>query len=412
MTGGLAFLVVGCGSLPAAAPTGWEIQHPGSESEQNLDYLLVDLDANVVQALAGFRPAGLAATFGVGGYSPSLQLRIGDSISVTIFEFGTTTLFGAVQPSLTPTPLPGPPSAATGTPSPPAQAAGHTTTLPTQIIDLNGKIEVPYAGAIPVAGLTPQQADAVITRALQDKAAEPQVIVTLVNTQQDVVSVGGDVRSPGRILLTLRGETVLDVIAAAGGPKFEAYETDVQLIRGGVNAIIPLQRILDEPGENITVQPNDQIYLAYHPRTFSVLGSAQKVSQINFTAKEMTLAEAIANAGGAIDATGDVGGFYLFRLEPKHLVERYINPADPRRTLIAGGADGAYFPVAYRVNLREARAYFFARATQMRDKDLILVTNAETTQLNKLITTIRGFSGIYYDVKPTGVQTTPSPTTP
>jgi len=417
-TAGLALLVTSCSYLPAAAPTGWEIQHPGSESEQNLDYLLVDLDAEVVQALAGYRATGLAATFGVGGYAPTLRLRIGDSISITVFESGPTTLFGPVQPSLTPAPLLTPPPAAAQapsplTPGPSAQAVAHTTTLPTQIIDVNGRVEVPYAGLITVAGLTPQQADAVVTRALEGKAAQPQVIVTLVNTQQDVVTVGGDVGYPGRIPLTLRGEKVLDVIAAAGGSKFEAYETDVQLIRKGVNATVRLQRILDEPLENISVQPDDQIFIAHNPRTVSVLGSAAKVSQINFTAKEMSLAEAIANSGGPVDATGDVGGFYLFRLEPKELVKRFITAGDPRHALIARAADGALFPVAYRLNMREARAYFFARATQMRDKDLILVTNAEATQLNKLITTIRGFSGLYYDIKPTGVQSTPSsPTSP
>ena len=402
---GIVLVLAGCSHLPAAAPTTWELQYPGSESEPNLDYLLLNFDADVVHALASYHEPGLAATFGVGSYTANLRLRVGDAVSITIFESGTASLFGATEPSPAPTPQLGVSSPTNLAPAPQPPVAGHTAILPTQIIDVSGKVEVPYAGLVPVAGLTPQQADAVIARALEGRAAQPQVIVTLVNTQQDVVTVGGDVGYPGRIPLTLRGEKILDVIAAAGGPKFEPYETDVQLIRKGVNATVRLQRILDDPTENISVRPDDDIYISHDPRTFSVLGSAQKVSQYPFTAKEMTLAEAIAQSGGPVDATGDVGGFYLFRLEPKQLVQRFVSRLDPRWPVIARAGESSLLPVAYRLNLREARSYFLAQATPIRDKDLILVTNADATQLNKLIYTIRGFTGIYYDIKRNGPST-------
>ncbi len=55
-------------------------------------------------------------------------------------------------------------------------------------------------------------------------------------------------------------------------------------------------------------------------------------------------------------------------------------------------------PVLYQLGLSNAEGYFYAQAIQMRDKDVVLVTNAEATQLQKLINLARGVSGIAYDV--------------
>ena len=48
--------------------------------------------------------------------------------------------------------------------------------------------------------------------------------------------------------------------------------------------------------------------------------------------------------------------------------------------------------------MRDAEGYFLAQAVQLRDKDVILVTNSETTQLLKLLAVVRGFTGIAYDL--------------
>ena len=48
--------------------------------------------------------------------------------------------------------------------------------------------------------------------------------------------------------------------------------------------------------------------------------------------------------------------------------------------------------------LRDADGYFMAQAVQMRDKDVILISNAETTQLQKALAVVRGFTGIAYDL--------------
>ena len=57
--------------------------------------------------------------------------------------------------------------------------------------------------------------------------------------------------------------------------------------------------------------------------------------------------------------------------------------------------------VMYRINMREASGYFLAQKFQMRDKDIVLITNAEGTQLIKFFLVARGLTGAISDIKKT-----------
>jgi polysaccharide export outer membrane protein len=57
-----------------------------------------------------------------------------------------------------------------------------------------------------------------------------------------------------------------------------------------------------------------------------------------------------------------------------------------------------FVPILYRVDFRAAAGYFLSQDIEMRDKDVVLLTNAEGTQLQKLLTAVRGFTGIAYDL--------------
>lgn len=49
--------------------------------------------------------------------------------------------------------------------------------------------------------------------------------------------------------------------------------------------------------------------------------------------------------------------------------------------------------------MRDADSYFLSQAIQMRDKDVVLVTNATATQLNKLLVLMRGVTGVASDLR-------------
>jgi polysaccharide export outer membrane protein len=107
-----------------------------------------------------------------------------------------------------------------------------------------------------------------------------------------------------------------------------------------------------------------------------VFGATGQNNEINFPSAKLTLAEALAKAGGLQDARSDPAGIFLFRYEPVSVLEALgRNPA-------AATQDGRS-PVVYRLNLREAKAYFAAERFPVEDKDVIYVANSDLDELQK-----------------------------
>jgi len=393
----------GCALLPSAAPTMDELTSietaPGTPT-----YFLVDVDPRVAAVLAEHRAPGLASTFGVGSYQPVLILRPGDTVAVTIFELsGPGSLFGQSAPA---------PPGAQGVPVPTIPSS-HPTTLPPQRVELDGTVGIPFAGPVKIANLTPEAAGHAIENALKGKAFEPQVLVSLIATELNLVTVGGDVGAPKTVPLTVRGERVLDVIADAGGAKHEAYDCDVRLIRGGRVATVNLRRIVEDQKENVRMRPGDNIFVSYNPRTYSVLGSALKVSHFDFGHETISIAEAVAQAGGGNDNLTDIGAIYLFRYEPREVIRRVLPPSDPKQAVAAALPAAGNYPIAYHVNLRGAQGYFLSQAVQVHDKDTILLTDASMVEVNKVLSTAHTISEIYFDlIGPTAKGRTLIPTSP
>ena len=82
----------------------------------------------------------------------------------------------------------------------------------------DGLITAALVGAVPVLGLTPQQAARRIAQAYKDGQylVDPQVTVTLRDYQSQQLSVLGEVKSPGRFPMRTR-LSILDALALAGG---------------------------------------------------------------------------------------------------------------------------------------------------------------------------------------------------
>ncbi len=56
-------------------------------------------------------------------------------------------------------------------------------------------------------------------------------------------------------------------------------------------------------------------------------------------------------------------------------------------------------PVIYRLNLREGDGFFRARQFAMRDKDIILLANADGTQLLKFLALLEGATSVGVNVR-------------
>jgi polysaccharide biosynthesis/export protein len=362
----LACMMAGCSALPTAGPTASDVK--GQEVQDNQTrFDLVDIDDNVVAVVLAEPHETFHARFKKYGLPAQPKIGIGDGIVVSIWEAAGGGLFGA-------------------SPTDHVSAGSRSVTIPEQIVGRDGGISVPFADRVPVAGRLPLEVQRTIEERLAEKAIEPQVIVTVTRSLTNSVTVTGEVVAGARVPLSLKGDRLLDLIAAVGGARAPVYETFVRLSRDGVTATIPMEALVSDPAENIYAQPGDVLTLVRLPQSFTAFGATGANAQIPFTAERMTLVEALAKAGGLQDLRSDPAGVFLLRFEPPRIVKTLGRP------LLSTGPDGTS-PVIYRLDLRNARSYFLAQRFPIEDKDIIYVANADLNELQKFFTLLNTLTG-------------------
>ena len=351
--------------------------HAGQQDPDSLQYSLVKLTSNVIDVLDRAAPR-LSSEFADRRPPKALVLGVGDGVHVSIFEAGSGGLFIPAQASVRP---------------------GNFIDLPIQHIDNNGNITVPYAPPIRAAGRTPQDVQQSIVAALKNRAIDPQAVVSLAEQRTSLVSVLGDVKQAGRFPANAAGEHVLDAIARAQGPESQGFDEWVVLERAGRRASVPFGALVYEPSNNIWVQPNDTIYLYREPQTFVVFGASGRQatsgngipppSQIAFDAWRISLAEAVAKAGGLSDDRADPAAVFLYRGETRRVAE--LMGVDVSKF------NGPLIPVIYLIDFRDPAGYFMATKFAMRNKDVIYVSNAFAVESTKAMTYFRTIVGTVND---------------
>ena len=359
-------LVSACSALPTAGPTASDVISQGVQDNQTR-FDLVDVDDNVVAALAREPRESFQARFKKYGPPHQPRIGVGDSVVVSIWEAASGGLFSTA-------------------PTDHVSTGSRSVTIPEQVVGRDGGISVPFAGRIHAAGRLPVEVQHEIEHRLADKAIEPQALVTVAKSVSNSVTVTGEVVHGERVPLSLKGDRLLDVIAEVGGAKAPVYETFVRLSRGGVTATIPMETLVSDPAENIYAQPGDVLTLVRLPQSFTAFGATGTNSQIPFTSEKMTLVEALGKAGGLQDLRSDPAGVFLFRFEPPSVVAALGRPQ------LRTGPNGES-PVVYRLDLRKARSYFLAQRFPLHDKDIIYVANADLNELQKFFTLLNTLTG-------------------
>ena len=258
--------------------------------------------------------------------------------------------------------------------------------MPEQTVGRDGSITVPFAGRIRVAGDTTARAEQKIVSELKGKAIEPQALVTVPKNVSNTVTVTGEVTNGARVPISGKGDRILDVIASAGGVRAPVHEVFIALSRGNRTASVPMQALLKRPQENIFVRPNDVLTVVREPQTFTAFGATGKNALVTFDAIGITLEEALAKAGGLLDNQADPQGVFLLRMEPASIA-RQLDPAFP----IEPGM--RFVPVVYRINLKDAATYFVARTFPVKNKDMMYVASAPSTELAKALQIFSSFYG-------------------
>ena len=324
-------------------------------AETQSEYVVIDLSPEVARAIGPAARPGLAKAFGANVPSNSAPtVGVGDAISVRIWESSSDGLF--------------------------ASPAGKSTSIPA-VVGPDGNVFLPYAGKVPIAGLTLESARERIQNQLVGKAVDPQVSVSLGENGTRTVSVVGDVAKSGRIPVPDSGLRLLDAVAIAGGPREASFDTEIRIVRERLVGSVRFDDLLRYPENNIWLRPRDTVQLRYEPRSFTSFGAVRSSKQQKFTTEGMNLAEAVAQSGGLNASTADKGGVFLFRFEPPSRIAR-VGAALPERKYPNG------VPTIYRLDLSNPAALFVAQSIEIKDKDMIYVAVAPAVEFKSFLDAI------------------------
>src|SRR5262245_7113580 len=366
----VSLAVAGCTALPTSGPSSKHIIEGASTvlvSEPNtvgFDYVLLDINRSVLDRVAGIGLGSFFKSFGNKNTAPAaIRVGVGDVVQVSIFESTSGGLFVPAEAGSRP---------------------GNFVTFPSQMVDRSGTVSVPFAGQVKVEGRSLSEIQAEIEQRLSRRAVEPQAIVALAEQNANEVSVVGEGAANGKLKIRPAGERVLDMISKAGGLKYPGYETFVALQRGKQKTAIYFPHLINSPDENVFVAPGDTLYVYREQQKFvavGALGAGGQTSgltgQFAFEQERLSLNEAIARAGGLLDARASPSQVFLYRMEYRDTLEAL------NIDLKKFPRDQKFIPAIYRANYRDPSSFFLAQSFPMRHRDIIYVANAESVELTK-----------------------------
>ncbi len=368
-----------CTQLPVSGPNHRAISFGATSSVTSdervaLDYVLLDINRGVLDFVVSVGPESFFRTFGSDrGAAPVIRVGVGDVVQVSIFESSAGGLFIPAEAGVRP---------------------GNFVTLPSQTVDRSGTISVPFAGQIQAAGRSAPDIQREIENKLENRAIEPQVMITLVEQNATEVAVVGDVvNGANKFRIRPGGERILDVISRAGGTKFPGYELFVTLQRGKKRATVYFPNLINNPGENIFVTPGDVVYVYREQQKYVAIGALGSTNlttgltgQYAFEQEKLSLNEAVAKAGGLLDSRANPGQVFLYRMEYREALSAM------RVNLSKFPKDQKFIPTVYRANFRDPSSFFFAQKFPMRHKDVIYVSNADSIEVVKFMDYVRSIT--------------------
>jgi polysaccharide export outer membrane protein len=146
-------------------------------------------------------------------------------------------------------------------------------------VDEQGSITLPYAGSLPIAGMTAEDAALRIEARFREKdiLKDPHVSVTVLEYATQGVTVVGEVKNPG-VYPLLGTHGLLDLISAAGGVTPMAGKA-VTITHRGDPEHPQIVNIETKPGSmaaySVDIQPGDTIVVS-HAGIIYVLGQVGK----------------------------------------------------------------------------------------------------------------------------------------
>ncbi|MEJ6395839.1 polysaccharide biosynthesis/export family protein [Gymnodinialimonas sp. 2305UL16-5] len=335
--------------LAACGPRDGPSQGEVRRDARAADVPILPLNRSVINALGTPAPSEGFGHLTTMPYTPGV-IRPGDAINVQVFETSDDGMFSVEGTS--------------------------SLQLGEFVVSPDGTVSLPFIGAVRVAGNNNVGAQRLITNALRERAIDPQATVSVTVSATDNFTVQGNVGAGGTYPLTPRGETILDALASAGGTQGAPDQTNIILRRGGETRSALLSQILADPSQDVALRPGDAVIIGGGQASFIADGALSSPGEFNFVEGELTLAQAIAQAGGLQDSRANPNAVYVFRRMPPG--ESFLLEQPPGNPHIRVFGD-----VIFQADYTSPTARLDAGQFMLRDGDVVYVGNSPLAEFLK-----------------------------
>jgi len=343
-------LLQGCISTPGMPVFASKYTKRLAPAVPGKDFKLVTLDQKIISRIPRVRkiPSTPARARGTGGYN----YRIGpqDILSITVWDHPELTIPAGEFRSPT--------------------AAGHK-------VDNQGYFFFPFAGRVKASGRTTEQVRMDLQQKLAKYITNPQVGVSIAAYRSQRAYISGEVLKPGVFEINDTPLTVRDAIAKAGGLRNLVRDTSREAAEYALLARHNKQKILidldallrkGDERQNYVLRGGDALHIAERDRNEKVfvMGEVKKPGTIRLNRFDVSLAEALSDAGGINEDTANPQGIFVVRKE---------RPQDKLATV-------------YQLQLNGVHSMLLAEQFTIRKRDIVYVTAAPISRWNRVINQI------------------------
>jgi polysaccharide export outer membrane protein len=273
----------------AHVPPGQDVPPPGS---------IIEITSELIEKERAARPKGVPGNvtqlFGKPG---PYTLGPGDILSIVVWDHPELNL-----------PVGG---SAGG-----VDASGSNSIAAGYTVDSDGMIQYAYIGAVKVAGLTEMGARALITEKLSRYIRQPQVTMRIETYRSKRVYLDGEVRTPGVAVINDMPMTLPEAINRAGGFTEKGDRSKVAITRSDTTVVVNIPDMIKKGinPDNIILRDGDlvRVYAQTDSKVY-VLGEVQRPGSLMFNNGRMTLNQALGDAGGISQLSGDASQVFVVR---------------------------------------------------------------------------------------------------
>lgn len=278
---------------------------PGDAGNENSNAVLKPITAHLVKAEKEMREKLVSQDISALLSKPSpYKIDSGDVLSIIVWDHPELSNSAVV--------------AAGGYGGLGADASVAATTAPPAgfIVEHDGTIQFPYAGAIKVAGLTQEQASNLLSSKLSRYLRNPKITLRVQSYRSKRVYVDGEVKTPGLQAINDIPMTLVEAINRAGGVLPTGDQSQVVINRGGANYQINLPQLVQRGVNPASILLRDGDVVRVRSRDESkvfVSGEVVSPHALAMHNGRLTLNEALGESGGINPTSGDGSQIYVIR---------------------------------------------------------------------------------------------------